>query len=193
MHPQLYVAQGDAWVQPLANAGLAKLQFFIDQGLPLPCHPEGNQPSFGLWGEHVPEQGGDGLTRWYLAKAVEGGGDYAAFAQALRNTESYRLVAFLSDSRNAQEKLNVLARRYGVSVSHFRRLCRTAIGGTVKTELREWRTARALLTLAQGATSLTEVALELGYASSSHFSKEIRELVGVVPSRLSDITRLSSK
>ena len=41
--------------------------------------------------------------------------------------------------------------------------------------------------------SLTDVALEFGYASSSHFSKEIRELVGFSPSSLADITDLSSK
>jgi len=47
--------------------------------------------------------------------------------------------------------------------------------------------------MVEGAASLTDVALEFGYASSSHFSKEIRELVGVAPSSLIDITRLSSE
>jgi AraC-like DNA-binding protein len=39
--------------------------------------------------------------------------------------------------------------------------------------------------------SLTDVALEFGFASSSHFSKEVRELVGFAPSNLADITCLS--
>lgn len=42
-------------------------------------------------------------------------------------------------------------------------------------------------------SSLTDVALEFGFASSSHFSKEIRDLVGYSPSSLADITHLSSK
>ncbi len=39
----------------------------------------------------------------------------------------------------------------------------------------------------RGGGSLTDVALEYGYASSSHFSKEVRELLGVAPSRLLDL------
>ena len=47
--------------------------------------------------------------------------------------------------------------------------------------------------MAEGPASLTDVALEFGYASSSHFSKEIRELVGIAPSSLIDITGLSGE
>ena len=35
-----------------------------------------------------------------------------------------------------------LAQRYGVSVSHFRRLCRQALGSAAKPALRGWRTGR---------------------------------------------------
>jgi AraC-like DNA-binding protein len=47
--------------------------------------------------------------------------------------------------------------------------------------------------MAEGTSSLTDVALGLGFASSSHFSTEIKEMVGTAPSSLVDITRLSSE
>ena len=107
--------------------------------------------------------------------------------------DSYGLVRFLLEQGTRSEKLNTLAQRYGVSVSHFRRLCRQALGSAAKPALRGWRTAQALLNMSLQDGSLTDVALEFGFASSSHFSKEIRELVGFAPSSLADITYLPGK
>jgi AraC-like DNA-binding protein len=133
------------------------------------------------------------LEHWYIAQTLSAGPDAQAFADLLRQGENYRLLHFLLNQGASSEKLGFLARRYGVSVSHFRRLCHHALGGAAKPEMREWRTAQALLAMTKGKQSLTDVALEFGFASSSHFSKEIRKLVGVKPSSLIDITRLSSK
>lgn len=187
------VLQGAATARPLAAAQWLKLQFFLDQAIdngPPALHREPmvllGEIGAGVW---PPER----AKAWYLQQAVLQSHPYRLFAGALRASESYSLIQFLSDSVTSGEKLRALAGRYGVSVSHFRRLCRSALGGTVKTGLREWRTARAMLAVIDGRCSLTEVALQSGYASSSHFSKEIKELLGVVPSRLVDITHLYSK
>ncbi|MGL6148964.1 MAG: helix-turn-helix domain-containing protein, partial [Plesiomonas sp.] len=77
--------------------------------------------------------------------------------------------------------------------SHFRRLCRHALGSAAKAELRDWRMARSLLDVVEGQENLTQVAIKHGYASSSHFSNEIRELLGVSPRGLSNIIQLASK
>ncbi|TKK37757.1 AraC family transcriptional regulator [Pseudomonas fluorescens] len=191
--PGLQVVSGDAGVLPFSEAGLVKLQFFIDQGVNsnirsargLPCVSLRNNSGMGCSAQE--------FESWYLTLALQNRADYQAFARELRCSESYRLLGFLLEQGSTSEKLQDLAGRYGVSVSHFRRLCRQALGGAAKSELREWRTARALLCMADGVNSLTSIALEFGYASSSHFSKEIRELVGVAPSSLIDITRLSSE
>jgi AraC-like DNA-binding protein len=182
--------EGQALVRSLAHAPLLKLQFFIDQAFAPPADVPA-EPLAALaaeFGERALEE--PALEQWYLAQALAQGEGHEQFAQALRSTESYQLIRFLNDNAVSSGKLQDLAQRYGVSVSHFRRLCRHALGGTVKTGMRQWRTARALLAIADGCPSLTDVALQLGYASSSHFSKEFKELVGVVPSRLIDPTRL---
>ena len=189
--PGLQVLEGSARLLPLSCMSLVKLQFFIDQGVPFnsPSAPE--QPWAWLGNGCLSRATGAALDFWYLSLALREGQDYRAFARLLRQGESYQLLGFLLQEGVGSEKLQDLAGRYGVSVSHFRRLCQQALGGAAKPELREWRTARALLTLVHGSGSLTDIALEHGYASSSHFSKEVRELVGVAPSSLTDITRLS--
>lgn len=193
LRPGLQVVSGNASVLPLSQTNLVKLQFFIDQGIAGGAEVACREPWAALSESDIQGQPFSHLESWYLALALRGHSAYRAFARQLRSGESYLLLGFLLEQGASSEKLQDLARRYGVSVSHFRRLCRQALGGTAKTELREWRTARALLTMVEGIDSLTDIALALGYASSSHFSKEIRELVGVAPSNLVDITRLPNE
>lgn len=189
--PGLQVLEGSARLLPVSRMSLVKLQFFIDQGVSSNSQSAPEQPWAWLGNGCLFQATGAALDFWYLSLALREGRDYQAFARLLRQGESYQLLGFLLQEGVGSEKLQDLAGRYGVSVSHFRRLCQQALGGAAKPELREWRTARALLTLVEGSGSLTEIALEHGYASSSHFSKEVRELVGVAPSSLIDITRLS--
>lgn len=178
---------------PMPEAPLVKLQVFIDLGGAL----LGQGPRPASWAAlPVPFEAIESaklLERWYIEQALRGGLSYRAFASVLRHNEHYWLVRFLLEQGASSEKLTWLAQRYGVSVSHFRRLCRQALGGATKPALRDWRTAQALLSMSLEDRSLTDVALAFGYASSSHFSKDIRERVGFAPSRLADITHLSGK
>ncbi|VVP32263.1 Invasion protein InvF [Pseudomonas fluorescens] len=188
--PGLRVLSGSADILPLSELSLVKLQFFIDQGFPpkrggraLPLVAAMREPAGGALDT------ARSLETWFIAQALQNGSDYQRFAEVLRAGEGYHLLGFLLEKGSSSAKLNDLASHYGVSVSHFRRLCHQALGCAAKPELREWRTAQALLTLVERAQSLTDVAMEYGYASSSHFSKDIRELVGVTPSSLIDINR----
>lgn len=191
VHGGLRLCSGAAQVWPVPQAVLVKLQFFIDQAMPVPGHLSAGQPLGWLAAASQHPHGS--LQGWYVMQALQGGADYQAFAQALRRWESYQLVRFLHEQSVLGTKVQALAARYGVSISHFRRLCHQALGTGGKTELRDWRAARALLAVADGPTSLTDVALEHGYASSSHFSRDIRQMLGVMPSSLVDITRLPSQ
>ncbi|HEF4758002.1 TPA: helix-turn-helix domain-containing protein [Pseudomonas putida] len=177
----------------ISQTTLVKLQVFIDQGNVLNDQRTSEAPWAVLPVSCSIVQCQRALERWYIEQAMIGGLAYQAFAGVLRHTESYGLVRFLLEQGTHSEKLSTLARRYGVSVSHFRRLCRQALGTAAKPALRGWRTAQALLNMSLQDGSLTDVALEFGFASSSHFSREIRELVGFTPSSLADITYLSGK
>lgn len=183
----LRVVSGEWSSALLPGTCLMKLQVFIDLGggveRDCPCL----QPWATLPMPLAASRSRACLERWYIERALHHDPDYQRFASVLRQSASYWLVRFLLEQGTASEKLIGLARRYGVSVSHFRRLCHQALGGAAKPELRDWRVAKALLRMIRGGGSLTDVALEYGYASSSHFSKEVRELLGVAPSRLLDI------
>ena len=184
---------GDVQVRTMAEATLVKLQVFIDLGDTLIAKVSRPFPWAVLAVADETARCDKALERWYIEQALAGSSAYQAFARQLRNNESYGLVRFLVEQGTHSEKLSALAQRYGVSVSHFRRLCQHALGSAAKPALRGWRAAQALLNMSLEDGSLTDVALEFGYASSSHFSKEIRELVGFSPSSLADITDLSSK
>ncbi|WP_372242546.1 helix-turn-helix domain-containing protein [Pseudomonas sp. C1C7] len=179
--------------QPIPQAPLVKLQVFIDLASAPLDQRSGPLPWALLPVAYPKVQTEQALERWYLEQAMAGGEAYQAFASVLRHSESYGLVRFLLEQGTHSEKLGTLAQRYGVSVSHFRRLCRQALGTAAKPALRGWRTAQALLNMSLREGSLTDVALEFGFASSSHFSREIRELVGFTPSSLADITYLPGK
>ncbi|EXF96140.1 transcriptional regulator [Pseudomonas fluorescens HK44] len=192
VHGELDMTDG-VQIQPMPEACLVKLQVFIDRGAGMIDQGPRLAPWAALPVTFETIESDTLRERWYIEQALHGGLSYRAFASVLRHHENYWLVQFLLEQGGSSEKLVWLAQRYGVSVSHFRRLCRQALGGATKPALRAWRTAQALLSMSLEDRSLTDVALQLGYASSSHFSKDIRELVGFAPSSLADITHLSGK
>ncbi|AWY43603.1 helix-turn-helix domain-containing protein [Pseudomonas putida] len=188
-----FEVKGRLQAQSIVQAPLMKLQVFIDLGNAL-VDQRPLQAPWALLPVPYPNVESERLLeRWYIAQAMASGEAWQAFASVLRHTESYGLVRFLLEQGTHSEKLTTLAQRYGVSVSHFRRLCRQALGTAAKPALRGWRTAQALLNMSLREGSLTDVALEFGFASSSHFSREIREMVGFTPSSLADITYLPGK
>ncbi len=55
--------------------------------------------------------------------------------------------------------------------------------------LRAWKRARGLLWVMGGDPSLVDVALEAGYADSTHFSRSVRRCYGYTPSAMFDLSR----
>ncbi|VVD64270.1 Invasion protein InvF [Pandoraea iniqua] len=118
---------------------------------------------------------------WFLSQLAAPSDAFCTMLSVLRRGESYKLVRFLLSRSHTGGTLRHMCAKYGVSYSHFRRLCRCALGESAKIVLRDWRMARSMLEVAQGSDSYTEIALRNGYASSSHFSTEIKELIGMSP------------
>lgn len=166
---------------------LVRLQVFIDQGCDVPREQAAVLPVACLSVPLAMARDAQLLEPWYIHQALGASAEYERFAVALRSSEEYWLVRYLLEQGGRQDSLQMLARRYGVSVSHFRRLCRQALGGATKPALRDWRVARALLEVIREGRSLTEVAQNQGYCSSSHLSRDVRELLGVAPSQLGNI------
>lgn len=105
----------------------------------------------------------------------------------VRNVESYWIAHFLlsqvmnEDKESETHKIYNASRIYGVSESYFRKLCHHAFTRGPKKQLRLWRAANSALQLIENDQSIGTIAGDNGYASSSHFSSEIKSLFGITP------------
>ncbi|MBA4823741.1 helix-turn-helix domain-containing protein [Pantoea ananatis] len=105
----------------------------------------------------------------------------------VRNVESYWIAHFLlsqvmnEDKEGETHKIYNASRIYGVSESYFRKLCHHAFTRGPKKQLRLWRAANSALQLIENNHSIATIADDNGYASSSHFSSEIKSLFGITP------------
>lgn len=105
----------------------------------------------------------------------------------VRNVESYWIAYFLlsqvmnGDKESDSHKIGNASKIYGVSESYFRKLCHHAFTRGPKKQLRLWRAAHSALQLIEKDNSIAAIAGNNGYASSSHFSSEIKSLFGITP------------
>lgn len=105
----------------------------------------------------------------------------------VRSVESYWVAYFLlsqvmnEDKESESYKIGIASKTYGVSESYFRKLCNHAFTRGPKKQLRLWRAAHSALQLIEKDNSIAAIAGNNGYASSSHFSTEIKSLFGITP------------
>lgn len=130
---------------------------------------------------------------WFINIIINNVKSFTSLASLLRRTEHYWLVHFLFKKSASGDNLHKIGQHYGVSDSHFRRMSKQALGHSTKTELRLWRVARAVLDMTDRENNFTQIAIKHGYASSSHFSNDVKELLGISPRSLSDILNLAKK
>ncbi|MDX7018381.1 type III secretion protein, partial [Klebsiella aerogenes] len=78
----------------------------------------------------------------------------------IRHSESYWLILHLISYLD-EKKSNIaqIGERYGVSGTHFRRLCKRYLGNCGKSQLRSWRAASSILTTLSTVESLTQIAV----------------------------------
>lgn len=79
--------------------------------------------------------------------------------------------------------LNRLAAEVGCSASYLSRTFSTTTGMTISQHLRKRRIEKAAEMLVSGRYNVSEVAVEVGYQSLSHFSKAFQLEKGCLPSR----------
>ncbi|SFO91333.1 AraC-type DNA-binding protein [Variovorax sp. PDC80] len=72
------------------------------------------------------------------------------------------------------------ASRVNLSISRFRHLFKEEVGIPFR-NVRAWKRARSLLHHVHTDASLVDVALDIGYPDSTHFSHSIRQVYGLKP------------
>lgn len=94
----------------------------------------------------------------------------------LRRVEEY-IDAHLDSALRIQE----LAARVGISVSHFSRSFVRSVGLTPHNYIMRRRLTRARELLARTDLAVAEVALTTGFSDQSHFCRRFREFIGLPP------------
>ncbi len=102
--------------------------------------------------------------------------------------------ARLAERYCANDNLASLAGSIGCSEYHLSRVFREQTGMTLASYRNELRLRSSLERVADSGASLTDIALDLGYSSHSHFAASFRRLFGLPPSRFrSGTSRLIPK
>lgn len=120
------------------------------------------------------------LGHW-VTLAVMQGNAHNPLLDHLRRRESYALAGYLMQTPGEGAHLNELCETYGLSYSHFRRLCRRSLGNAIKGRLRSWRAARTVLDIIDRKQTILQIAVSNGYTSASHVSTDIKQLFGFTP------------
>lgn len=132
-----------------------------------------------------PEQ----LGHWLTLLVLQGVTDHPLLAH-LRRQESYALSAYLLKKPCDGTHLNELCVEYGLSYSHFRRLCRRSLGHAIKTRMRGWRAARTVLDIIDSKRPILDIAMGNGYTSASHVSSDLKKIFGFTPRTARNARRL---
>jgi AraC-like DNA-binding protein len=131
-------------------------------------------------------------TIWYQAKALEvaaelffvAPGEQELFCQRQQRLAAGRVdkvIAVLREKLAEPPTLEEIGRTVGCSPFHLSRTFSAATGLTIPQYTRQLRMERAAELLRTGRFNVTEVALEVGYASLSHFSQAFHETFGCCP------------
>lgn len=93
-----------------------------------------------------------------------------------------RVLDYVNDQLHETPTLDKLADIAGYSPFHFARLFKSTVGVAPHQYLTKLRIQRSQFMLARSDFSITKVATDLGFDSSSHFAATFRQVVGVTPS-----------
>jgi AraC family transcriptional regulator len=96
----------------------------------------------------------------------------------------YRLkqvLSYIEDNLSGDLSLPEIAAIAGMSVSHCKTLFRESVGRPVHQYVVERRVERAKTMLSEGSLSISQVALETGFAHQSHLAYHLRRVLGVSP------------
>ena len=103
------------------------------------------------------------------------------YAGGLSPRQLSRVVDYIDAYLDKNIKLADLARLINISPFHFSRLFKQSIGMTPHKYLSQQRVERAKQLLKESDRSIVDIALECGFSSHSHLSKQFRQITGMTP------------
>lgn len=129
----------------------------------------------------------DAAARRLLLRLVEldGGGvpDWNDDASVFDARTLANLISHIDEYLRVEPSLSEMAVRVGLSPSHFAKKFRQSTGLSLHRFINRRRVSRSLHTLKTASSSLAVFALDLGFSSQSHFTREFRWLTGMTPAK----------
>jgi AraC family transcriptional regulator len=95
-----------------------------------------------------------------------------------------QVISFIESNLGQDISLRDIAGVAGLSVSHFKGLFRQSVGVPVHQYVIRRRVERATGLLRKSELSISQIALETGFAHQSHLARHMRRLLGVSPRAL---------
>ena len=139
------------------------------------------------------EEGVIHLVERAMLQAASGHRRHQASAVSSHHRSLSRDVeVVLSGEFDQPLSLTDLARRVGASVYHLCRVFRAVTGSTMHQYRQRLRLRAALEAVTCGRATLTQIAVNLGFPSHSHFTRAFRLEFGVLPSALRRSSRATS-
>ncbi len=106
---------------------------------------------------------------------------FTMYEGGLSERQVLSALEYINEHLNQDIKLADLAQVLGMSQFHFSRLFKQSIGMAPYQYLLQQRIERAKQLLQQTEQSIIDIALDCGFNSHSHLSKQFRQLTGVTP------------
>jgi AraC family transcriptional regulator len=116
-----------------------------------------------------------------FVEAVSGVGRKRVTASARDRSRAVRAALWIDANAHEPIDLEGAAREVGSSPFHFLRLFRDVLGVTPHQYLVRARLRRAARLLAEDARSITDIALDVGFADLSNFVRTFHRAAGVSP------------
>jgi AraC family transcriptional regulator len=118
------------------------------------------------------------LRQYVAAKPV-----LPIYEGGLPQRQVLQVLDYINDHLSQDIKLADLAGLLGMSQFHFSHLFKQSLGTSPYQYLLQQRIERAKQLLKQTERSIMDIALECGFNSHSHLSKQFRQLTGMTPKR----------
>lgn len=99
-----------------------------------------------------------------------------------------QVTSYIEENLSEELSLKELAGVGELSVSHLKVRFRESIGVPVHQYVIRRRVERAALLLRQGQMSISQIALETGFAHQSHLAIHMRRILGLSPRQLSKLS-----
>ncbi len=105
----------------------------------------------------------------------------AIYEGGLSERQLLQVIEYINEHLDRDIKLADLARLIGMSQFHFSHLFKRSLGISPYQYLLQQRIKRAKELLMQKERSIMDIALECGFNSHSHLSKQFRQFTGMTP------------